>query len=121
MGIGATCTLRQNRINHCPLIENKLLKKEARGASRSCKDEFTGSTLVKWHDNSIVLVGSNIHSAGSLSKVERFSKEQKKMITIDRPEMIEAYNKGMGGVDSLDGNVASYRIHIRGKKGGTHI
>ena len=46
----------------------------------------------------------------------RFCRKERKRITIDQPDMINAYNKNMGGVDRMDENISAYRINIRSKK-----
>lgn len=71
---------------------------------------------MKWHDNRVVTVGSNIFKAEPMDKVERFSQAEKKKVSIQRPCLIKEYNKGMGNVDVFDGHVATYRISMWGKK-----
>ena len=116
IGLGTTCTIQNTRTNKCPIISDSTLKKEPRGTYRYQKDEFSGSTLVKWNDNNVVKLASNIHGVDPIDQVERYSQAEKKRVKVDRPLLIAKYNQGMGGVDVFDGHVASYRISIRGKK-----
>ena len=62
MGIPATCTLRKDRMDKCPLKTENQLKAEGRGAMdfRLTDD---GVLLLKWFDNKEVTVGSNHYSA----------------------------------------------------------
>jgi hypothetical protein len=46
----------------------------------------------------------------------RYSAVEKKIVQIDRPNIVRQYNNCMGGVDQMDANVQAYRISIRGKK-----
>jgi hypothetical protein len=114
--LGASCTIQRNRTNHCPLKSDSALKKEGRGSFSCRTDTFTGVTLVKWNDNNVVTVGSNIFQAEPIGQVQRYSQAEKKKVTIERPALVKEYNGGMGNVDVFDGHVASYRISIRGKK-----
>ena len=133
MNIRATATIRADRLNFwpnqiegrkiepkkpkkTPLFSSSMMKKCERGGSEIKYDKYTGVNVVSWNDNGLVTVISNSFSPESESDVERFSKKQKEVIKIKRPESIEVYNKGMGGVDLLDSRVAVYRIKIRGKK-----
>ena len=116
MELGASCTIQSQRTNSCPTKTDSALKKEGRGSFSKGIDEFTGVTIVKWHDNNVVNVGSNIFTVNPIADVERYSQSEKKKIQIKRPSLVREYNKGMGNVDVFDGHVASYRISLRGKK-----
>ncbi|KAK8372070.1 hypothetical protein O3P69_011026 [Scylla paramamosain] len=48
--------------------------------------------------------------------VERWSVTERKKIRVQQPNMIQSYNKFMGGVDLMDRFVAQYRPSIRSKK-----
>ena len=108
MGIPATCTLRKDRMDKCPLKTENQLKAEGRGAMdfRLTDD---GVLLLKWFDNKEVTVGSNHYSALPTNQVKRWDKKKKVYINIPCPALIGAYNKGMGGVDSCDQKLAYYR------------
>ena len=68
------------------------------------------------HDNSEVTLISNFVGSEPETKAFRYSKEDKKKISIPQPKIVNEYNKHMGGVDLHDNGVANYRIAIRGKK-----
>ena len=108
MGIPATCTLRKDRMDKCPLKTENQLKAEGRGAMdfRLTDD---GVLLLQWFDNKEVTVGSNHYSALPTNQVKRWDKKKKVYINIPCPALIGAYNKGMGGVDSCDQKLAYYR------------
>lgn len=117
LNVGATGTVRDNRTNKCPLIDSKTMKKKCkRGDYESyvCKEE--GVVAVRWNDNSVVTVLSNVTGVHPLHKAKRYSFAEKKKIDIAQPDVISKYNYSMGGVDQLDNNISNYRIAMRGKK-----
>ncbi|XP_023348132.1 piggyBac transposable element-derived protein 3 [Eurytemora carolleeae] len=61
-------------------------------------------------------MASNKYSAERTNTVGCFCRTERKKIQIPIPEMIEAYNQNMGGVDLLDNMVACYRVPYRKKK-----
>ena len=58
-----------------------------------------GILILKWFDNKEVCVGSNHYSAEPVSTVRCWDKKDKAYVTLTRPAVIGAYNKGMGAVD----------------------
>ena len=113
-GIGATGTLREDRLHGAPLMPRKQMEKKDRGYM---EEVFTGSTsIVKWKDNKVLSVASNNFRSEPIQKAKRWSKIAKKYIEVDMPNSIKIYNQEMGGVDLFDQQVAAYRIRIRSKK-----
>lgn len=109
MGIAGTGTVRQNRLHKVPIATKKdILKKDVpRGYQENI---FNGDQiLVCWKDNKPVYVASNKFTAKTSGTAGRFSRTERKKVQIPIPEMIEAYNHNMGGVDLLDSMVACYR------------
>lgn len=51
-----------------------------------------------------------------LCHAKRYDRKQRKMTTIDQPQMIYSYNQRMGGGDLFDNAMNNYRIKVRGKK-----
>ena len=92
------------------------MSKQDRVSHFCIKDKNSDVILVQWHDNSIVTVASNCHSVQPVGQVRRWSNKEKKIVYVNQPHVIGAYNKYMGGVDRLDQNVATYRISVRTKK-----
>lgn len=115
-GFGATGTLRSNRAEKAPIVDQKLLAKKKRGSFDYVREKSSGFVMVRWHDNSVVTVVSNCHSVLPISQAKRWSNKEKKSIFVDQPHVISQYNRYMGGVDRLDQNIATYRISIRTKK-----
>ena len=76
VGLGATSTLRNDRTNKCPLISDNMLKKEERGSYRYRTDIFSGSTILKWNDNNVVRLGSNIYGVEPIGSVQPEREEE---------------------------------------------
>lgn len=115
MGIPAACTIRKNRMDKCPLMEEKELKKAGRGSMDFYTSE-EGVLVVKWFDNKEVTVASNHYSAQPTLEVKRWEKKSKSYIYIPCPALISMYNKGMGGVDRCDQLLAFYRMKTKSPK-----
>ena len=108
--IRAIGTVRRNRTMKCPLA---IQKKDERAKIDYRSD---GNILfVQWKDNSIVTVGTNFSSVTPVNKVSRWVKGRGK-VSVDQPKLITEYNSGMGGVDLLDMQLASYRPNLTSKK-----
>ena len=104
-GIGATGTLREDRLHGAPLMPRKQMEKKDRGYM---EEVFTGSTsIVKWKDNKVLSVASNNFRSEPIQKAKRWSKIAKKYIEVDMPNSIKIYNQEMGGVDLFDQQVAA--------------
>lgn len=115
-GILLTGTVRNNRIEKCPLKDPKLCKKEERGYFDSRLDSKNGICAVRWHDNNIVTLLSSEYGVHPIQTANRYSVTQKQRVGIQQPNVVSQYNRFMGGVDRLDANISTYRIAIRGKK-----
>lgn len=116
MQYSATGTIRDDRTGTCPLKKTKFAGKKERGAYDFAAEENVHLTVVRWNDNSIVTVASNIFSVEPLATVKRYNRKEHKDVQILQPDMIKQYNSYMGGVDLHDNAIANYRISIRGKK-----
>ena len=92
------------------------MEKLERGASDVVTDKNSNLTLVRWKDNKVVTVASTFVGKMPLRKAHRYVKAQNGRAEIDQPQSIFLYNKGMGGVDSLNQNISSYMISHRSKK-----
>ena len=61
-------------------------------------------------------VCSTVFGTEPIKNVQRWSRKEKKKIDVDRPYIVEQYNKTMNGTDRQDQHVNNYRSGIRGKK-----
>ena len=90
------------------------MKKSERGAvdDWSSPDNIE---IVRWNDNSVVMVGSNSYGVEPLVHPKRWVKG-KGRINVQQPSVIGHYNCVMGGVDLVDRALSNFRSVIHGKK-----
>ncbi|KAF0296457.1 PiggyBac transposable element-derived protein 3 [Amphibalanus amphitrite] len=114
-GLGGTGTARDNRIGKPEgLMSVEKMKKMPRGTTSATFYEDVA--VVRWQDNRPVTVVSNINGVTPTGKCSRWSRQERRKVTLDLPAAIQAYNHTMGGVDLHDQFSASYRIRVRSKK-----
>lgn len=101
IGLRATGTIRKNRTRGAPLLSDKDMKKAGRGSVDSLYHTSHDVLLVKWFDNSPVIVATNHDTVTRRTSQGRTSVQQ--------PKVINAYNQHMGGVDKFDQQVSTYR------------
>lgn len=87
----------------------KVLKKHETDYSYDMRNDVM---VIRWMDNSEVIIVTNYDAIDPMVTVQRYSKEIKKKVGIQQPLAFNNYNRHMGGVDLHD----NYRIGIRGKK-----
>lgn len=106
-GYGATGTIRENRLpREIPLIPKKQLEKQVRGDFSYILEKNSGIMYVRWMDNKAVTLASSLYGVTPIKPVDRFSRTDKKTISIPRPDLIMRYNKNMGGTDQMDNNIS---------------
>lgn len=115
-GFYATGTIRENRTAKCLLETTKQIAKRDRGWFDAAYDKNSSIRMVRWNDNAVVTVASNIEEVEPIGNIKRYSRKEKREVQVKQPNIIEKYNSHMGGVDLHDNAIANYRIRIRGKK-----
>ena len=117
-GILLLGTVRSDRLRQCQLPSEKEMKKEWRGSFLEKVATIDGVTLsaVSWYDNKIVTLLSNFVGSEPVTEVKRFSKAMKETIKIKCPNLVQEYNRHMGGVDLIDSLLGYYRNKIKSKK-----
>ena len=115
-GFLATGTMRDNRLEKCPLKDSKQMKKESRGSYDYRFDATNEILIVRWMDNKCVTIGTNYDTVEPISNVLRWRKQEKTRGSVSQPHVLNTYNKCMGGVDKHDWLVSKYSSSIRGKK-----
>ena len=118
----ATGTIRKNKVEKkCPLLPIAEMKKKSKrgdisAAVSKSSDMSKELKLIRWKDNNIVTVCSTVFGTEPMSKVQRWSRVEKRRIDVDRSHVVERYNKTMRGTDRQDQHINNYRTGIRGKK-----
>ena len=79
------------------------------------KGIFCNIEIVRWNDNSIVIIRINAYGV-QLTGISKRWIEIKWKQSIPSPAIIAAYNPGMSGVDLLDHALIGLSPVIRGKK-----
>ncbi|XP_055780177.1 piggyBac transposable element-derived protein 3-like [Salvelinus fontinalis] len=113
-GYGSSGTMRQNRLFDVPFKPQKDFMKLPRGTSEVLTQG--DKLLVRWKDNNIVTVATNMEEKYSETSVKRCNKERRAFDKVPQPKCINQYNEHMGGVDLHDLQVSRYHISIRSKK-----
>ena len=97
LGICAVGTIRSNRTSGCPLMANKDLESQSRGAMDHRVDNNSGLIVVKWVDNKVVELASNYVGINPVESVNRWSKKDGGRVDVPCPQIVKQYNKAMGG------------------------
>lgn len=111
-GFLATDTIRNDRIPKCLLVVKKM-KKNERGSFDFRRDG--NIEMVRWNDNSVITVRSSAYGVQPVRGIGRWMKGKGKQ-NIWQPDVIAAYNQGMGAVDLLDCALCYLRLVIHSKK-----
>uniref|UniRef100_A0AAV2JQH2 PiggyBac transposable element-derived protein domain-containing protein n=1 Tax=Knipowitschia caucasica TaxID=637954 RepID=A0AAV2JQH2_KNICA len=109
MGLSSLGTIRKNRLIGCTLEEDRDLLRRGRGSFDFRVDNDAKLAVVKWADNKTVTLVSSCASVSPVGQVRRYSKEEKKKISVPCPKIVSEYNTHMGGVDLADMMIALYR------------
>ncbi|XP_064607844.1 piggyBac transposable element-derived protein 3-like [Liolophura sinensis] len=112
----AVCTIRQNRLRHCPVMSEKDIKKAGRGSMDQCVDKDNNVVVCAWQDSRRVLTASNYVGVDPVDECKRYDRKLKQEITIPRPAIVSIYNKFMGGVDKADMMISLYKTKFRCRK-----
>jgi len=73
-------------------------------------------SAVRWHDNRAVTLLSTYAGSDSVSEVTRWNNKAKTHEKVSCPNIVNVYNKHMGGVDLIDSLIGLYRVKIRSRK-----
>jgi len=117
-GIHSLGTVRLNRIPQCNVPSEKTMKQKGRGTfvEKSTTVGATSLSLVSWYDNRIVNFLSTFVGSLPSTEVRRWSKADGAFMQVPCPNIVQVYNRHMGGVDLLDSLIGLYRSRLRSKK-----
>nr|CAH7752009.1 unnamed protein product [Callosobruchus chinensis] len=114
--INSLGTIRSNRLRNCTLENDKSLLQKGRGSYDYMNDNNIGIAVVRWADTKCVTLASSFVSYSPVVSVKRYSKEEKKKVDVDCPQIIKQYNTHMGGVDLADMLIALYKVPLKSKR-----
>uniref|UniRef100_A0A8P4KED6 PiggyBac transposable element-derived protein domain-containing protein n=1 Tax=Dicentrarchus labrax TaxID=13489 RepID=A0A8P4KED6_DICLA len=113
-GDGSCGTMRQTQLHNVPFTAPKTFKKTPRGDAEYLVE--VEKLIVRWTDNSVVTVVSNMEREFTETEAKRWNKQKRTMDKVRQPKCIQDYNTHMGGVDLHDQFVSRNRVNIRSKK-----
>ncbi|CAI5663486.1 unnamed protein product [Oreochromis niloticus] len=113
-GYGSCGTMRQTQLHNVPFTAPQTFKKTPRGDAEYLVE--AEKLIVRWNDNSVVTVVSNMEREFTETEAKRWNKQKRTMDKVRQPKCIQDYNTHMGGVDLHDQFVSRYRVNIRSKK-----
>ena len=100
-GIHAVGTVQLNRLQCCPLDENKDLMKNGRDAMDYRCGSSSGIMTVKWFDKSMGNLASKF-GVEPIGELDRWCGKEKARKTISCPQIVQQCSKSMEGVDVAD-------------------
>ncbi|CAH2011120.1 unnamed protein product, partial [Acanthoscelides obtectus] len=109
-------TIRSNRLRGCPLLSDKELLRKGRGSFDYRVENSVGLAVIKWADTKCVTLASSYISHSPVFEVSRFSKEQKKKVNVQCPQIVKQYNIHMGGVNLSDTLLSLYKTPFKSKR-----
>lgn len=117
-GIFALGTIRNNRLRGAENIlpTEKDLKKKERGFFVEATCNHNRLAVVRWNDNKAVTFISSFVASAPIEKIQRYSKDAKKKVDVQCPQIVRQYNKHMGGVDLADMLISLYKILFKSRR-----
>ena len=113
-------TVRLPRLAGLPssMKDDKKLVRDGKGSHQEIEYGEGNSkvTLVLWFDNKVVNLVSTFAKANPVTVVRRYDKTTSQHVEVPCPDIVQRYNKSMGGVDLADHLISLYRITIKSKK-----
>ncbi|XP_041356143.1 piggyBac transposable element-derived protein 3-like [Gigantopelta aegis] len=76
-------------------------------------EEKTNTVCLRWVDNRPVSLISSYVCADPVGQARRWNRKEKKYETVDKPAIVEEYNKFMGGIDLLNMCTSMYKHNLR--------
>ena len=109
-------TVKMNRVTKNNLPSDKELKKLDRGHYVAQVEKNSNVVCVRWEDKKVVTLISTFVGTQPVTQARRWNKKEKRHVSIERPKIVEEYNKFMGGIDLL--NICSnlYKYHVKSRR-----
>ena len=111
MGFWATGTMRNDRIENCPLVSINNTKKKDRGVNDQTLSA-DNIEIANWNNNSVVTIESNAYGMLPLGKVKRWNKGQGN-INVEQPTVIILNQVLFTNVLSVKLIVKTFAVSVR--------
>ena len=79
-------------------------------------EENSNIVAVRWYDNKAVNLLSTYVGLHPVDQARRWDSRKKEYTPVDRPAIIQEYNKFMGGIDLMDSFLAKYRFRTKSRR-----
>lgn len=114
LGIHCTGILQKQRIpEDCDFGLDSDFRSKGRGSFIQLVRDDGQFSIVKWFDETVIVVGSNVHGALPEDYVAYWKKSRNSYIHVNRPNVVSRYNMNMKGVEILEGMMDRYRISAK--------
>lgn len=110
-GFHSLARVKVDRTKKCPLATEATLKIQGRGSVDFRTDEKSGIEVIKWYENSSVVLVSSYAGVQPTDTCKRWSTKEQRTIDVSRPLPVKEYNNFMGGVDFADMLIQLYRTY----------
>lgn len=115
-GFRATGIMRDNRTETFIIKSSNNLDKMTHYSYDYRLDEKNETTIVRRKDNKSVAVMTNFYNIECSSKVQRWLSEKNGKVILPQSNLINNYNKYMGGVDHHNWLLEKHSIGVKGIK-----
>ncbi|KRZ48789.1 PiggyBac transposable element-derived protein 1 [Trichinella nativa] len=113
-GIQSVATKRSNRLRSYPVMAFNELKRRRRGANDFYRTNDNKVCVVKWFDDSEVILSSTYKCVNPLDGVREGN--DKKFIDVPCPSIVKEYKQFMGGVNLTGMLISLYIIGHNSRK-----
>lgn len=114
-GVKATGSIRENRMEKCPLMNVEHMKKMKRGHFNFRVEENDEIFLFHWHGDSFISLCSNAVGIEPVSEISCVA-NGKASPQVSQPSIVNLYEKCRKGVAKMDQIISRYRVGLRSKK-----
>ncbi|KAH9365727.1 hypothetical protein HPB48_009612 [Haemaphysalis longicornis] len=115
-GFHSVGMVKVDRTKKCPLATEATLKSQGRGSVDFLTDKKSGIEVIKWYDNSCIVLVSSYAGVQPTDTCKRWSTKEQRTIDVSRPFAVKEYHTFMGGVDLADMLIELYRTDHKSKK-----
>ncbi|XP_055452909.1 piggyBac transposable element-derived protein 1 isoform X2 [Psammomys obesus] len=114
-GVKATGSIRENRMEKCPLMNVEHMKKMNRGYFDFRVEENDEIMLCRWHGDGFLSLCSNAVGIEPVSEVSCVADDEE-FLQVSQPSIVKLYEDCRKGVAKMDQIISTYRVGLRSKK-----